>query len=377
VVAAFSIRGKLLLGRELVPGVLVVDGGRIARVLREPVDQPLPRPIVESPIVSPGLIDLQVNGGFGVEVGEDPNAIRCLARELPATGVTGFLATAISSPPEFYPLLYAAFSAARDTAGARPLGLHLEGPFLSPQRIGAHRRGVVEGADPALIDTLLPATDVRLMTLAPERPAALDWIWKLRENGVVISLGHTDATAEQLTRGIDAGATMATHLFNAMSPFTHRAPNAVGAILTDDRVVAGLIVDGIHTDPLSIRLAIRAKGIDGIVLVTDMMSAAGCSPGEYALGEKKVVVDASSARLEDGTLAGSIITMDEAVRNTARWGGVTVAEALAMATQVPARVIGLTNAGRLAAGMDADVVLFDLDLHVHATYVRGRQVFAR
>jgi N-acetylglucosamine-6-phosphate deacetylase len=170
---------------------------------------------------------------------------------------------------------------------------------------------------------------------------------------------------------------MATHLFNAMSPFTHRAPGAVGAILADDRVVAGLIVDGIHTDPLSIRLAIRAKGVDGIVLVTDMMSAAGLSSGEYALGGKTVMVDATSARLEDGTLAGSIITMDQAVRNTATWGGVTVAEALSMATQVPARLIGSVDVGRLAAGLDADIVLFDEDLHVHATYVGGRQVFAR
>jgi N-acetylglucosamine-6-phosphate deacetylase len=142
-------------------------------------------------------------------------------------------------------------------------------------------------------------------------------------------------------------------------------------------VVAGLIVDGIHTDPLSVRLAIRAKGVDGIVLVTDMMSATGLSPGDYTLGGKKVKVDTTSARLEDGTLAGSIITMDDAVRNTATWGGVTVAEALAMATEVPARLLGSATTGRLAAGMDADLVLFDRDLRVQATYVRGRQVYSR
>jgi N-acetylglucosamine-6-phosphate deacetylase len=374
---AFSVRGSLLLDRELVPGALVVDGGRITRVMREPIHESLPQPVVASPIVSPGLIDLQVNGGFGAEVGEDPEAIRCLARALPATGVTGFLATAVSSPPEFYPRLYSAFAAARDAPGARPLGLHLEGPFLSPQRIGAHRREVVENADPALIDQLLPAADIRLMTLAPERPGAMDWIWKLRRHGVIVSLGHTNATAEEFIQGIDAGATMVTHLFNAMSPFTHRAPNAAGAALTDDRVVAGLIVDGIHTDPLSVRLAIRAKGVDGIVLVTDMMSATGLSPGDYTLGGKKVKVDTTSARLEDGTLAGSIITMDDAVRNTATWGGVTVAEALAMATEVPARLLGSATTGRLAAGMDADLVLFDRDLRVQATYVRGRQVYSR
>jgi N-acetylglucosamine-6-phosphate deacetylase len=372
---AFSIHGNLLLDRDLVPGALVVEDGHITRVLREPIHQLLPQPVIESAIVSPGLIDLQVNGGFGVEVGEDPEAIRCLARMLPATGVTGFLATAVSSPPEFYPRLYAAFAAARDAPGARPIGLHLEGPYFSPQRVGAHRRDVVENADPGLIDQLLPAADVRLMTLAPERPGAMDWIWKLRRHGVIVSLGHTNATAEEFIQGVDAGAAMVTHLFNAMSPFTHRAPNAAGAALTDDRVVAGLIVDGIHVDPLGIRLAIRAKGVDGIVLVTDMMSATGLSPGEYALGGKKVMVDTTSARLEDGTLAGSIITMDQAVGNTAKWGGVTTAEALAMATEVPARLIGSGTTGRLAAGMDADLVLFDRDLRVQATYVCGRQVF--
>jgi N-acetylglucosamine-6-phosphate deacetylase len=289
--------------------------------------------------------------------------------------VTGFLATAVSSPAEFYPRLYAAFEAARDAPGARPLGLHVEGPFISPQRIGAHRREVIESADPALIDVLLAGRELRLLTLAPERPGALDWIRRLQKRGVVVSLGHTDATADELIRGIDAGATMVTHLFNAMPPFAHRAPGAIGAALIDNRVMAGLIVDGIHSDPLSVRLAIRAKGKERIVLVTDMMSAAGLSPGRYALGGKTVLVDGTSARLEDGTLAGSIITMDEAVRNTARWGGVTPAEALLMATEVPARVLGLSSIGRLAAGFDADLALFDRDLRVHATFVRGERVF--
>ncbi|HEX6508306.1 MAG TPA: N-acetylglucosamine-6-phosphate deacetylase, partial [Chloroflexota bacterium] len=373
--ARFSVRGSLLLDGELVRGALLVDGRRIVQVLREPVSEPLPRPVVEADIVSPGLIDLQVNGGFGVEVGEDPESIRHLAEVLPSTGVTGFLATAISSPPDFYPRLFAAFATARDAAGARPLGLHLEGPLLSPLRVGAHRKEVIESADASLIDQLLESEDVRLVTLAPERPGAMEWICKLRDRDVIVSLGHTNATASELIRGIDAGATMVTHLFNAMSPFTHRAPGAMGATLADNRVIAGLIVDGIHSDPLSARLAVRAKGTGGIALVTDMMSAAGLPPGEYGLGGKKVIVDEMSARLEDGTLAGAIITLDEAVRNTARWAGVTPAQALTMATEVPARLLGFRYTGRLAAGMDADLALFDQNLQVQATYVGGEQVY--
>jgi N-acetylglucosamine-6-phosphate deacetylase len=374
---SFSVRGKLLLGGRLVEGALVVEGGQIAAIERGGTDRQLPRPVIEADTVAPGLIDLQVNGGFGVEVGHDPNALRHLAAELPRTGITAFLPTAVSSPPEFYPPLFQALSTARDVPGARVLGLHIEGPFLSPQRIGAHREEVIAGAQPDLIDTFLGCPDVRLVTLAPELPGALEWISRLRKRGIVVSLGHTNATAEEFSRGVDAGAAMATHLYNAMSSFQHRAPNAVGAALTDERVTCGLIVDGIHSDPLSVRLAVRAKGVERVCLVTDMMSAAGMPEGEHTLFGKRVVIDETSARLENGTLAGSIITMDATVRNTVRWGGVTPAQALTMATEVPARLLSLPDSGSLAAGNAADLVLLDAALEVSATYVGGECVYAR
>lgn len=375
--AAFSIRGKLLLDGELEVGALVIERGRITDIERSPRGVQLPEPVIEAALVAPGLIDLQVNGGFGVEVGPDPEAFRRLAAELPSTGVTGFVPTVVSSPPECYPQIHAAFDAARGARGARLQGLHFEGPFLSPQRIGAHRREVIEQAQPALIEEFLRGADLRLVTLAPELPNALDWIGRFRDHGVVVSLGHTNATAEEFTRGVDAGATMATHLYNAMSPFEHRAPNAIGAALVDDRVTCGLIVDGIHSHPLSTRLAIRLKGVERLCLVTDMMSAAGMPHGHHTLFGKKVVVDETSARLEDGTLAGSIITMDETIRNTVRWGGVTAGQALTMATEVPARLLGLRDTGRLAVGSSADLVLMDDALAVMATFVRGEEVYAR
>ncbi|HEY8292070.1 MAG TPA: N-acetylglucosamine-6-phosphate deacetylase [Thermomicrobiales bacterium] len=327
--------------------------------------------------IAPGFIDLQVNGGFGVEVGEDPEAIRTLAARLPETGVTAFLPTIITSPPECYPKAIAAFQAARNAPGARPLGLHIEGPFLSPQRHGAHRRDLIERADPRLLDTLLESDAVRLVTLAPEHPDAPGLIEKLRERSVLISLGHTNATYEQFEAGVDAGARMATHLYNAMSPFGHREPGAIGAALLDDRITVGLIADGVHAHPASLQLALRAKGARHIALVTDMMAAAGMPPGTYALGGQRVIVDGTTARLADGTLAGSLLTMDQAVRNMAQWTDATTIDALRMASEGPARLLGLTRMGRIREGSVADLVLLDKDLHVQMTIIRGEVVYQR
>ena len=371
VMGVYSIRGRLLVGTDLVPGAVVVEGDRIARIVREGDDERLPDPVIDAEIVAPGLIDLQVNGGFGSEVGDDAEAIRRLAAHLPATGVTAFLPTAITSPPEFYPRLFEAFDAAHDAAGARLLGLHLEGPLLSPERPGAHRRELLSAADLSLLDDLLERSALRLMTLAPERAGAGNWISRLRSRGVVVSLGHTDASYEAFIRGVDAGATMATHLYNAMAPFQHRAPGATGAALLDDRVTVGLIADGVHSHPASVRLAIRAKGVDRVALVTDMVAAAGMPPGAYELGGRTVLADERSVRLEDGTLAGSILTMDQAIRNLVSWGAATAGEAIYMATAVPAGLLGMQGKGRVEVGVDADLVLFNGNLQVKSTVVGG------
>jgi N-acetylglucosamine-6-phosphate deacetylase len=366
----------VLLGRELIPGAVCIENGRIAGVLREPCELPAGARVLAAPVVAPGFIDLQVNGGFGCEVGDDPDALARLAAQLPSTGVTAFLPTAITSPADVYPRVLAAFERLDDLPGARPLGLHLEGPFLSPARPGAHRRDLIESADPGLIEFFAASPSVRLVTLAPERPGALGWIRRLADAGIVVCLGHTDATYEQMVAGADAGATMATHLFNAMSPFGHRAPGAIGATLLDDRLTAGLIPDGVHTHPAALRLAVRAKGVDRIAPVTDMMSAAGMPPGEYRLAGQIVHVNGESARLADGTLAGAIVTMDAVVRNLVRWAGVTPAEALTMVTAVPARLLG-APLGRIQTGRDADLVLLDDDLTVQATLIRGKIVHDR
>lgn len=381
-VTRFAVRGDLLLGAALVPGAVVVEDGRIIAMLRAPDDDTTELRTYQAAIVAPGFVDLQVNGGFGVEVGTDPDAIRFLAARLPQTGVTAWLPTVISSPPAFYPAALTAFTAARPdgihTRGAVPLGLHLEGPFLSPARAGAHRRDVIEAAEWHLLDGWLAAAapaSAALVTLAPERPGVLAAIHRLRTRGVAVSLGHTDATVEQFAAGVDAGATMATHLYNAMSPLAHRAPGAVGGALTDDRVAVGLIADGVHVHPAAVRLAVRAKGPGRVALVTDMMSAAGMPPGTYPLGGRAVTADGTTARLADGTLAGSVLTMDAAVRNIVRWTDATPAEALQMASATPARLLGLADRGQIAVGARADLVLLDAALTVRATLVAGETVF--
>jgi len=371
----FAVTGQLVVDGMLALGAVVVREGRIAAVLRDPAPSELPATVHEAAVVSPGFIDLQVNGAFGVEVGESVDAIPHLAAQLPATGVTAFLPTLVSSTPEVYPRACRAFLAGRTSTGALPLGLHLEGPFLSLRRRGAHRASAIESAPADLFQPFFELDILRLVTLAPELDGALDRIRLLRAHGVAVSLGHTDASYEEFVGGIDAGATMATHLYSAMSGFGHRAPGAVGAALVDDRISVGLIADGIHCHPASVRLAVRAKGPDRVALVTDSIAGAGMEPGVYKLDGQDILVDETLARLPDGKLAGSILTLDQAVRNVVEWARIGVAEACHMASDVPARLLGLRTKGRLAVGCDADLTLLDDGLRVLATFREGRCLY--
>jgi N-acetylglucosamine-6-phosphate deacetylase len=378
-----AVTGRLLVDGNLLPGAVVIEGDRIVEVRIAGASGagdlgPLPSPRLDAAIVSPGLVDLQVNGAFGLEVGGDAAALRALAARLPSTGVTTFLPAAVSAGAADYLVVAAAFGAARGAPGARMPGLHLEGPLLAPVRAGAHRVDAIAAAPATLddvLDDLLVARAVRLVTLAPERPGALALIARLRQAGVFVSIGHTDATFDQAVAALDAGATLATHLYNAMSPLHHRAPGAVGAVLADDRVTAMVIADGVHVHPAALAVALRAKGAERVALVTDAMAAAGAPPGRYALAGAEVISDGQAARLGDGTLAGSTLTMDRAVRMMSGVAGAHVEDALAMASSVPAAAIGLTDVGRIAVGQVADLALWSPALEVAATIVGGAIAF--
>ena len=369
---AIAFRGKAVIGTHAEPSTVVVEDGIITSISRELVSTGnLPSTVVEASLFSPGLIDLQVNGGWGVEVTPNPADIDHISRKSLTTGVTAWLPTVVTSAAASYPPFFAAWGQHDAGAGAVPQGYHLEGPFITIEKKGAHNPDFIAAASEDLFQSWLQQDSIALVTLAPDRDDATRRIRELVARGILVSMGHTNATYEQFVAGIDAGARKATHLFNAMTSIHHRAPGAMVATMVDDRVTAGLIPDGVHSHPATVRLAIRTKGFDGIVIVSDMMAACGMRPGTYPLGSKTVIVDDESARLADGTLAGSILTMDKALRNLVDWSECTPAEAIHMMTAVPARLLSDASRGRLVVGARADIAVWDDALQPVATMVGG------
>ena len=328
-------------------------------------------------LLAPGFIDLQLNGGFGQDFTEHPESLWHVASSLPRFGVTAFLPTIITSPAENVMQGLSVLQAGPPAGwqGAAPLGFHLEGPMLNPGKKGAHNPAHIRPPSLEVIDGWSAAQGVRLVTLAPEIPGALEVAAALQERGIIVSAGHSLASYEQAKMAFDAGIRKVTHLFNAMPPLDHRSPGLAGAALEDDRVITGIIPDGIHVHPTVVRLIWQSKGRHGTAIVTDSMAAMGMPPGAYRLADYDVVVDERSARLANGTLAGSIVTMDAAVRNMAAWSGAGLYEAALAASQTPASLLGLKNKGRIAVGADADLILLDVEGRVHQTYTGGKLVF--
>ncbi|MCX6029506.1 MAG: N-acetylglucosamine-6-phosphate deacetylase [Chloroflexi bacterium] len=323
----------------------------------------------------PGFIDLQINGAYGYDFTSDGETAARVSARLPETGVTSFVPTIITSPLAAYPeLLRGVGVACEEATGSQILGVHLEGPYLSPKRAGAHNPASLRAIDEGEIEDWANPALVCIVTLAPELSGAATAVKILSENGILVSAGHSDATYDQALAGFAAGIGWGTHLFNAMSSLGHREPGLMGALLASD-VPCGLIADGIHSHPAMVKLAYRLKGAAGITLVTDAMAAMGMAPGAYRLADREVIVDATSARLANGTLAGSILTMDAAVRNMMAFTGCSLADAVTMASTTPARLLGLARKGRIAAGCDADLVVLDKQLRVAQTWVRGELVY--
>ena len=321
-----------------------------------------------SGIAAPGFVDLQVNGFGGVDfLDADAEGYRRAGAALLETGVTAYLPTLITSPEE--QLLAAMKEVPVDDARPRILGIHLEGPFLSPSRLGAHEASSRRDPDLELLDRLLEGGPVRLMTLAPKLPRAQQRIDRLLEQDVTVSLGHSDATAEQANAAFDRGARCVTHIFNAMRPFLHRDPGIAGAALARDDVNVSIILDDIHLATETARVTWRAAA-GRIALVTDAVAAAGAADGSYSLGNVDVLVEQGAVRGRDGVLAGSVLTMIEAVRHFHELGA-PLEEALAAATATPAQILREPSLGTLEIGGPADIVVLDDRLEIERVLVGG------
>lgn len=326
--------------------------------------------------VAPGFIDLQVNGGFGVDFAEaDADGLRQATQGLASHGVTSFLPTLITAPID---AVRASMAVVQEVGLPQVLGVHIEGPFISPDKHGTHNPQYMLTPSLDRLDQLTEGYEdlIKLFTLAPELPSAHELIARVGTFAVP-AIGHSDATYGETRAAFDAGIAMVTHLFNAMSGLHHRDPGVVGAALVAD-VMAGLIVDGVHVHPAVVDLAIRCKGTDGICLVSDAISATGMGDGRWPLGDLTLEVADGVARNPEGRLAGSVLTLDRAIGNLMTFANVSLPEAIRTATHNPARLLGLDDRkGDLTPGMDADLVIFDPDLTVHYTLSAGEVVFAQ
>jgi N-acetylglucosamine-6-phosphate deacetylase len=351
-----------LVDGQFVPGDVEILGDRVTRI---GIAGPNGRGVA-----SPGFVDLQVNGFGGVDfLDSDAAGYRRAGEALLETGVTAYLPTFITTPED--QLLAAVNEVPFDGVAPRILGIHLEGPFLAPGRLGTHPPLARRDPDPVQLERLLASGRIRLMTLAPELEGADEVIDLLLRRGVTVSCGHTDATAEEANAAFDRGVRTVTHLFNAMRPLRHRDPGIAGAALAREDVVVQVILDGVHLAPETARLVWRAAA-GRVVLVTDAVSGAGVQDGSYSLGGFEVKIRDGVVRGPDGQLAGSVLTMIEAVRNLHALG-VPLSQALEAASTVPARVLGLTDVGRLELGAPADVVVVDDNLQIERVIVGGQE----
>jgi N-acetylglucosamine-6-phosphate deacetylase len=359
---------------------VIVEGARIARVAPY-AQRPRERLEVDlgGGLLAPGFIDVQVNGGGGALMNDAPSAevVARIAESHRRYGSVGVMPTLVTDSPE---KMRTAIAAVREARRRLPsvLGIHLEGPFLDPSRKGAHDASYIREIEPADIEMIASADcGAVMLTLAPNRVRA-DVIRALAARGVLVSLGHSEATYEEAQAGLAAGARAFTHLFNAMSALQGRKPGMVGAALDSREAFVGVIADGRHVHPASLRVAFAAKPHDRFMLITDAMPPAADGPDSFLLQGRRVARIDGCLRLEDGTIAGSVLTMDEALRFSVRSIGLTLAEALTMASRTPAAFLRRDrDLGRIAPGYLASLVHLDDELRVKETWVEGEPTLAK
>jgi N-acetylglucosamine-6-phosphate deacetylase len=358
-----------LVDGELLPGDVRVDGDSVVEVGLPPASG--------GRIAAPGLVDLQVNGFAGVDLmAAAVDDLHALAAALPTYGVTAWMPTLITAAAadtdRALDRLTQAYGSSYDDRLARCLGVHLEGPYLSPRRLGTHPPEHRRDPDLAELNAWRRRADVVAVTLAPELPGALDLVKSLASDGVLVSLGHSDATAHEAGLAFDAGARTVTHLFNAMSPMLHREPGLPGAALARPDVVVQLILDGHHLAPEVVRV-VWAAAAGRVVLVTDATAAAGRPDGRFELAGVLLDVTDGAVRNRDGTLAGSALTLSGAVTNAVELG-IAPVDALRAATAAPAALLGRDDVGVLRPGARADVTIFGDDMVLQETLLAGRPV---
>ncbi len=352
---------------QISTAVVLVEDGLITRLgSREAVEVPSNALLQNFPgaVLTPGFVDIHIHGSAGYDVMQgDQKGLAQMATFLARRGVTSFLATTVTADRST--LLAALERLAEqihewpsDTAMATPFGIHMEGPWISKVRCGVHPISAIENPSPEMFDRYYRAANgcLRLITIAPELPGATEVISEAVKRGVRISLGHTDGELRDADAAIRAGATHATHTFNAMRPLNHRDPGVLGRVLESEAISAEIIADGIHIDPVVIDLFLRCKGADLAVLVTDAISAAGMPDGKYRLGTFEVTVTGDRCEL-DGKLAGSVLTLERAVRNVMKYSGWNIGQSVRLATANPARVLGESKRGTLAPGGRADITV--------------------
>ena len=386
---------SLILPDRVAAGLsLVVEGSRIVELRAAGPSAGLSERHVDVTgcFITPGFIDVHVHGAMGADVLDSADALRSVALALPSWGVTAFCPTATAAPPDVLDTFLGAVGRLRahpPAGAARVLPAHLESSFISPEYRGAQPLGSLR--QPAALAGRLdePAgvfsardvvatidrhrADVGIVTLAPELHGAVELVRSLVAAGIRVSLGHSGATFDEAQVAIGAGASHATHLFNRMRPMTHREPGLPGAVLTSDAVAAELICDGVHVHAAMVRAVVGAKGADRVMAITDATAGAGLPPGSHArLGGQPIVVG-DVARLEDGTMAGSVTTMDRVFSWLVTACGFDLVEAASMCSTTPARQLGLTGFGSLSPGATADFVVLDSTLRVVETWIGGRR----
>jgi N-acetylglucosamine-6-phosphate deacetylase len=359
--------------------VVLIDDGKITAVSsRIETELPFDTRHLDYPdlVLAPGFIDIHIHGGSGHDVMEaDDSALAAVEAGMAKHGVTSYLPTTVTAPENrilrALEHLGKAITQNERTRRSRPLGIHLEGPFISHAKRGVHPPENLVQPSKELFRKYWDASagTIRVMTIAPELPGAAETITEARQLNVHSSIGHSDATYSQALQGIKAGADHATHTFNAMRPLDHREPGILGAVLSDDRLTADLIADGVHVDPSIVKLFLQAKGPERAILITDAISATGMPDGIYKLGSFEVEVRGDRCEYQ-GRLAGSVLTLDRAVRNVMSFAGWRLQEAIRLATFNPARMLGITSQkGIVAPGSDADLVLLSAQGYIVQTII--------